>query len=41
MSGTKSFFKREAIFTLLFQLALPALGLLFVLIALLWRMLTR
>ena len=37
MRPTKSFFKREAIFTLIFQVALPVLGLLFVLIVLMLR----
>ncbi|HEX8775712.1 MAG TPA: hypothetical protein VF735_19225 [Pyrinomonadaceae bacterium] len=37
MRATKSFFKREAIFTLLFQVAFPVLGLLFLLIMLVLR----
>jgi hypothetical protein len=41
MSDSKSFFKREAVITMLFQIALPALGLLFVLVMLLGRWLSR
>jgi ABC-type uncharacterized transport system involved in gliding motility auxiliary subunit len=41
MRDSKSFFKREAIFTMLFQIVLPSLGLLFVLIIYLWRWLSH
>ena len=41
MRLTKSFFKREAIFTLLFQPVLPIFGLLVVLLIYLWRSLAR
>lgn len=41
MRQTKSFFKREAIFTMLFQIVLPILGLFFVLLAYLWRWASR
>jgi len=37
MRVTKSFFKREAIFTLLLQVGLPVLGLLLVLIIMVLR----
>jgi hypothetical protein len=37
MKSTKSFFKREAVFTAIFQAGLPLLGLLLVLITLFWR----
>jgi ABC-type uncharacterized transport system involved in gliding motility auxiliary subunit len=41
MRLTKSFFKREAIFTVLFEIVIPVLGLLLVLIAYLWRWASR
>jgi hypothetical protein len=41
MSAPKSFFKSEAIFTMLFQIAMPVLGLLLVAIILFWRWLNR
>lgn len=41
MNETKSFFKREAIFTIVSQIVLPILGLLVVLILYLWRYLSR
>ncbi len=41
MRLTKSFFKREAIFTMLFEIVFPVLSLLVVLILYLWRWLTR
>jgi len=41
MSTPKSFFKSEAIFTMLFQIAMPVLGLIFVATVLLWRWLSR
>jgi hypothetical protein len=41
MSAPKSFFKNEAIFTMLFQIAMPLLGLIFVAIVLFWRWLSR
>ncbi len=41
MRLTKSFFKREAIFTVLFEIVIPLLGLLLVLIAYLWRWASR
>jgi hypothetical protein len=41
MRLTKSFFKREAIFTMLFEIALPILGGLVVLIIYLLRWLAR
>ena len=41
MKRTKSFFKREAAATMLFNLALPAVGLLFILIIMCWRWLAR
>lgn len=41
MRAAKSFFKREAIFILLFQIAIPVLSLLFFLIAYLWRWASR
>ena len=41
MRLTKSFFKRDAIFTVLFEIAMPILGLLVVLILYLWRSVSR
>ncbi|HEX8143290.1 MAG TPA: hypothetical protein VF553_11885 [Pyrinomonadaceae bacterium] len=41
MTGATSFFKREAIFTLLLQIGFPAVGLLFVLVVMWWRWLSR
>jgi hypothetical protein len=41
MRLTKSFFKREAIFTMLFEIALPVLSLLVILILYLVRWLAR
>ena len=41
MRQMNSFFKREAIFTLLFQIVLPILGLLLGLIIYIWRSFTR
>jgi ABC-type uncharacterized transport system involved in gliding motility auxiliary subunit len=41
MRTEKSFFKREAVFTVLFQIVLPLLGLLFVLVIYLWRWASR
>ncbi|HEX8138802.1 MAG TPA: hypothetical protein VF544_14640 [Pyrinomonadaceae bacterium] len=41
MKHTKSFFKREATATMLFNLALPVAGLLFILIIMCWRWLAR
>ena len=41
MRLAKSFFKREAIYTMLFEIALPIMGGLVVLIIYLWRWLSR
>jgi hypothetical protein len=41
MGAPKSFFKNEAVFTMLFQIAMPVLGLIFVAMVLLWRWLSR
>ena len=41
MQPAKSFFKREAVFTLLFQLGIPVLSLLFFLVFYLWRWASR
>ena len=41
MSAPKSFFKSEAVFTMLFQIVIPVLSLLFVAILYLWRWLLR
>lgn len=41
MRLTKSFFKREAIFTMLFEFVFPILGGLVILLIYLWRWLAR
>jgi hypothetical protein len=41
MRTEKSFFKREAIFTIVSQIVLPIVGFLFILIVYLWRYLSR
>lgn len=41
MGAPKSFFKREAIFTMLFEIAMPILSLFVILIIYLWRWLSR
>jgi len=41
MRQSKSFFKREAIFTVLFEIVMPILSLFVILIIYLWRWLSR
>ena len=41
MRVTKSFFKREAIFTMLFEIAMPIVSLFVILMIYLWRWLSR
>ena len=41
MRLTKSFFKREAIFTMLFEIVIPIMSLILILIMYLWRWLSR
>ena len=41
MRTEKSFFKREAVFTVLFQIVLPVLGFLLILCIYLWRWASR
>jgi hypothetical protein len=41
MKQPKSFFKREAVFTMLFEIAMPVVSLFVILFIYLWRWLTR